>query len=156
HAGGDRALVDDERDAGWPAAPSGAGAASVGDRAALGADDRAARPSRAGVAGTHGLTSDRYTENTMMRLVWLALVVLLVACDRGAPKVADPYDPAAMDLKPKPARVTNATATGPYAAGSALSMTAALKPLDPAPVKDVRLDTIHKIIEIAPGVKYSA
>ena len=35
-------------------------------------------------------------------------------------------------------------------------MTASLKPLDPAAVKEIRLDTIHKIIEIAPGVKYSA
>jgi hypothetical protein len=31
-----------------------------------------------------------------------------------------------------------------------------LKPLDPSPVKAVRLDTTHKIIEIAPGVKFSA
>ena len=35
-------------------------------------------------------------------------------------------------------------------------MEAALKPLDPAPVKEIRLDTTHKIIEIAPGVKFSA
>ena len=35
-------------------------------------------------------------------------------------------------------------------------MDAALKPLDPAPVKEIRLDTTHKIIEIAPGVKFSA
>ena len=56
----------------------------------------------------------------------------------------------------KPARVTSTAGTGPFAAGSALSTTATLKPLDPAPVKEVRLDTVHKIIEIAPGVKYSA
>jgi nitrite reductase (NO-forming) len=31
-----------------------------------------------------------------------------------------------------------------------------VKPLVPAPVKEVRLDTTHKIIEIAPGVKFSA
>jgi nitrite reductase (NO-forming) len=31
-----------------------------------------------------------------------------------------------------------------------------LKPLDPAPVKTVQLDTTHKIIEIAPGVMFSA
>ena len=35
-------------------------------------------------------------------------------------------------------------------------MDAAVKPLDPAPVKEIRLDTTHKIIEIAPGVKFSA
>src|SRR5262245_39084928 len=92
----------------------------------------------------------------MRRLIWLVACVALVACDQGVAKVADPYDPAVMDLKPKPARMTTTTATGPYAAGGALSMTAVLKPLDPAPVKEVRLDTVHKIIEIAPGVKFSA
>ena len=30
-------------------------------------------------------------------------------------------------------------------------MGAALKPLDPSPVKAVRLDTVHKVIEVAPG-----
>ncbi len=100
---------------------------------------------------------------TQHRLAWrtwvgiLASVACLTACDARRPKdAADPYDPAKMDLKPKPARVTTGAGTGPYAAGSALSMTATLKPLDPAPVKDVRLDTVHKVIEIAPGVKFSA
>ncbi len=40
--------------------------------------------------------------------------------------------------------------------GASLNMDAAIKPLDPAPVKEIRLDTTHKIIEIAPGVKFSA
>ena len=35
-------------------------------------------------------------------------------------------------------------------------MDATLKPLDPSPIKEVQLDTSHKIIEIAPGVKFSA
>src|SRR5262245_26131977 len=95
-------------------------------------------------------------ESAMKRLIWLAMCVALVACDQSAAKVADPYDPAAMDLKPKPARVTTAGATGPYAAGGSLSLGAELKPLDAAPVKEVRLDTTHKIVEIAPGVKFSA
>lgn len=33
-------------------------------------------------------------------------------------------------------------------------MTTVLKPLDRAPVKEVRLDTTHKIIEISPGMKF--
>ena len=41
-------------------------------------------------------------------------------------------------------------------AAAPLNLEAALKPLDPAPVKEIRLDTTHKIIEIAPGVKFSA
>ena len=92
----------------------------------------------------------------MTRLVWLVLIVFLAACDGRTPKVSDPYDPARMDLKLKPARVTNTAGTGPFAAGNALSTTVVLKPLDPAPVKEVRLDTVHKVIEIAPGVKFSA
>ena len=61
-----------------------------------------------------------------------------------------------MDLKPVAARVHAERHRGPFAEGAALSMGAELKPLDPAPVKTVRLDTTHKIIEIAPGVKFSA
>jgi nitrite reductase (NO-forming) len=45
---------------------------------------------------------------------------------------------------------------GAFAEGSAISTGAELKPLDPSPVKTIRLDTTHKIIEIAPGVKFSA
>lgn len=58
--------------------------------------------------------------------VFVSTVLLLAACGKGTPP--DLYDPAKMDLKP----------------------------LDPSPVKTVRLDTTHKIIEIAPGVKFSA
>jgi nitrite reductase (NO-forming) len=60
-----------------------------------------------------------------------------------------------MDFKSPPARVTNARPSGASAAGNALSMTAVLKALDAAPVKEVRLDATHKIIEIAPGVKFA-
>src|SRR5262245_19358811 len=68
----------------------------------------------------------------------------------------DPYDISKMDLKPTPARVTAERHKGAFAEGAALSFGPELKPLDPSPVKTVRLDTTHKIIEIAPGVKFSA
>jgi nitrite reductase (NO-forming) len=68
----------------------------------------------------------------------------------------DKYDPAQMDLKPVPSKTTNERHTGPFAEGASLSKTAKLMPLDPSPVKTIRLDTTHKIIEIAPGVKFSA
>jgi nitrite reductase (NO-forming) len=68
----------------------------------------------------------------------------------------DPYDQARMDFKPGPAKLSGERHTGPFAAGSALSMDAAVKPLVADPVKEVRLDTTHKVIEIAPGVKFSA
>jgi nitrite reductase (NO-forming) len=61
-----------------------------------------------------------------------------------------------MDLKPVAAKVVAERHKGAYADGAALSMGAELKPLDPSPVKTVRLDTTHRVIEIAPGVKYSA
>jgi len=67
----------------------------------------------------------------------------------------DAYDPAKMDFKTPPATVTAQRHTGTFAMGSSVNTEAALKPLDPAPVKEVRLDTTHKIIEIAPGVKFS-
>ena len=61
-----------------------------------------------------------------------------------------------MDFKPSAAAVSGERHTGAFAEGSALSMDAVVKPLVPDPVKEIRLDTTHKIIEIAPGVKFSA
>ncbi len=84
----------------------------------------------------------------------LCLTCLALASPWAA--FAGDYDPAKMDLKPVPARILNERHTGPFAAGASLSLGAVLKPLDPSPVKEVRLDTTHKLIEIAPGVKFSA
>jgi nitrite reductase (NO-forming) len=82
---------------------------------------------------------------------------LIAACSPPpAPPAQDPYDIAKMDLKPLPAKVSSERRTGAFAEGASLSMGAELKPLDPSPVKTIRLDTTHKIIEIAPGVKFSA
>jgi len=68
----------------------------------------------------------------------------------------DRYDVSKMDFKTPPAVLSSERHTGPFASGNALTMDAAIKPLDPSPVKEIRLDTTHKIIEIAPGVKFSA
>src|SRR4029079_5990211 len=74
-----------------------------------------------------------------------------------APVIAtDPYDVSKMDLKPTPAKVTAERHKGAFAEGTSLSTVPELKALDPAPVKTVRLDTTHKIIEIEPGGKFSA
>jgi nitrite reductase (NO-forming) len=62
----------------------------------------------------------------------------------------------AVVLESPPAKVSGERHKGPFAEGASLSMGETLKPLDPAPVKTVRLDTTHKIIEIAPGVRFSA
>jgi nitrite reductase (NO-forming) len=86
-------------------------------------------------------------------------MLLLAACNpAGEPKAAkaDPYDVTKMDLKPVPASVSSERHKGAFASGGSLSLTAELKSLDPAPVKTITLDTTHKIIDIAPGVKFSA
>lgn len=90
------------------------------------------------------------------RLLTLVVgTVILCACSQEKPK-ADPYDQSKMDFKSPPAKITSERHQGPFAEGASLSMGAELKPLDPSPVKTVRLDTTHKIIEIAPGVQFSA
>src|SRR5215813_5196258 len=89
------------------------------------------------------------------RAALLAAFLFVSACGKS-PAPSDPYDPAKMDLKPTPARVLNERNKGPCVAGGAVSTVPELRPLDPSPVKVVRLDTTHKIIEIAPGVKFSA
>jgi nitrite reductase (NO-forming) len=83
-----------------------------------------------------------------------SLGVLLAACGPGAPP--DRYDQSKMDLKPVPSRTSSERHTGAFSAGTALSTAPEIKPLDPSPVKTIQLDTSHKIIEIAPGLKFSA
>jgi nitrite reductase (NO-forming) len=71
---------------------------------------------------------------------------------------ADTYDIAKMDFKPGPAKLSSERHTGAFAAGDALStdLGVAVKPLVQNPVKEVRLDTTHKVIDLAPGVKFTA
>lgn len=86
-----------------------------------------------------------------------AACLLLSACDRTATTASgDPYDIARMDFSSPPSVTTNERHSGPFAAGSSLSEGAEVKPLVPDKVKEIRIDTTHKIIEIAPGVKFSA
>jgi nitrite reductase (NO-forming) len=83
--------------------------------------------------------------------------LLLAACaERATDAPGDKYDPAQMDFRSPPATITNERHSGAFAAGTSLSPGAALNRLDSAQIKEVRLDTTHKIIEIAPGLKYSA
>ena len=89
-----------------------------------------------------------------MKSRWL--LVILGLSMAGCGSRSDPYDTSKMDLKPTPARVSAERGKGAFASGASLSTGAELKPLDPSPVKDVRLDTTHKIIEIAPGVRFGA
>jgi nitrite reductase (NO-forming) len=61
-----------------------------------------------------------------------------------------------MDFNSGPATVSSERHKGPFAAGDSLGMDETVKPLSPTQIKEIRLDTTHKIIEIAPGVKFSA
>jgi nitrite reductase (NO-forming) len=89
-------------------------------------------------------------------------LALLSACSREsghtAPSAApmDHYDPSAMTFGSPHALVSRERHTGAFATGASLSPTAAVKPLDPSPVKEIHLDTTHKVIELAPGVKFAA
>ncbi len=91
-----------------------------------------------------------------LRVLITSAVVLLVACNRSnnAATGADPAYP--LELKSPPSTLTTQRHTGAFASGASLNFNSELKPLDPAPVKYVQLDTTHKIIEIAPGVQFSA
>ena len=90
----------------------------------------------------------------MRRLLVLLLLSVLAACDRAPEAPSDPY--ANVELKSPPAKVTAQRNQGAPAEGASLNMGAELKPLDPSPVKTVRLDATHRIIEIMPGVKFTA
>ena len=85
--------------------------------------------------------------------VALGLVAALVAgCEE---KKSDSYDAAKMEYKSPPAALTTVRHTGPFATGNALNTGAEMKPVDPEPVKTIQIDTTHKVIEIAPGVRFS-
>ena len=92
--------------------------------------------------------------NTIAPAFAAILALGLAACDRTPQAPADPY--ANVTLESPPAKVTAERHKGAFAEGSALSMGAELKPLDPTQVKTVRLDTAHRVIEIMPGVKFTA
>jgi len=84
-------------------------------------------------------------------------LVGLTGCDGRDPgETTDAGAPAGMTFGAPPATVTDDRHTGAFAAGPSVNTAAKLDALDPSPVKEVRLDTTHKVIEIAPGLKYSA
>jgi hypothetical protein len=74
-----------------------------------------------------------------IRTSLFASSLLLAACGPNPSGGPDRYDISKMDLKPSPAQVSNERHTGTFAAGSSLSTTATLKPLDPAAVSFVAL-----------------
>jgi nitrite reductase (NO-forming) len=93
------------------------------------------------------------TRSTLVECLRAALLVVLVisamvGCDAVNPPRPEPESSTAI--------VSDEDRSGPYATGKSLSFDATLQPLDPSPVKEIRLDASNKLIEIAPGVKYTA
>jgi len=86
----------------------------------------------------------------------LTLVPGAVHPQSAQPPVADRYPPGSIVLESPASKTISERHGGAFAQGASLSPGSVLLPLDPSPVKTVRLDTTHKIIEIAPGVKFSA
>jgi len=124
---------------------------------------------------TASLFSSTFVRGSATLAEIAAALVLVAACSKtdapatgasapasgaAAPALAavrdDPYDSTKMDFQPPPAKLSSERHTGAFASGSALNMEATLAPLDPSPIKEIRLDTTHKIIELAPGVRFSA
>ena len=91
-----------------------------------------------------------------IRVTLILALSMLYACGPSTKKQIDPYDASQIELKSPPAKTSMERHTGPYAIGAALNFNAELKPLDPSPIKNVQLDTTHKVVEIAPGVQFSA
>ena len=88
-----------------------------------------------------------------------ALAMTLAAACAGCVDhtgTVDKYDPARMELKSPPAKVTAERHTGPFASGTALNPVPNLKPVEQGDVKTIQLDTTHTIVDLAPGVKFSA
>jgi len=71
---------------------------------------------------------------------------------------SDDYELSEMDFKPGLAKVTSDRHSGAFATGDALTtdITGPVKPLVQSQVKEIRLDTTHKVIDLAPGVKFTA
>jgi nitrite reductase (NO-forming) len=82
----------------------------------------------------------------------LALLGLMpIACSRS-----DPYDESRMDLHPASATLSDQRHSGEFAMGRSLSDVPELAPLDPAPIKTIQLDVVDRVIDLAPGVRFSA
>ena len=89
-------------------------------------------------------------------LLSTAAVLLLTACGPSSKPCIGSDRASDIELKSRPSTLTTQRHTGAFASGASLNFTAELKPLDSAPVKFIQLDTTHKVVEIAPGVQFSA
>jgi nitrite reductase (NO-forming) len=86
----------------------------------------------------------------------LALLLLPAIFQAGCSTGADPYAESQMDLKPAPATVSDTRHTGAFLAGEALSIAPSVGKLGKEVIKTIQIDVIDRVIEIAPGVSFSA
>src|SRR5499427_1620184 len=96
------------------------------------------------------------------RLIAALVPAMLAACEALAPPMNPQVAAAAAAAAPPaqaaaaPAIVVDEDRSGVYASGKSLSFDAAVQPLDPSPVKEIRLDASNRLIDLAPGMKYAA
>ena len=84
------------------------------------------------------------------------LSILMVSLGGCGQRHADPYDESKMDFQPKAASLSDQRHTGAFATGAALTSVPTVGPLDPAPIKTIQIDIVDRVIELAPGVRFSA
>jgi nitrite reductase (NO-forming) len=101
---------------------------------------------------TPGLRSSRLAAASACAAAVGSLLLLSGCGQRGT----DPYDESKMDLHPTQAAVSDKRHTGAFATGTALTSVPDVAKLDPAPVKTIQIDIVDRIIELAPGVRFSA
>jgi nitrite reductase (NO-forming) len=103
--------------------------------------------------------SVRETLTRFAKVLLGAAAATLPACHSGedaAAKPKDPYDMARMDFSPSAAVVSAERHAGSFSKGDALSLGPEVKPLAPGAVKEIQIDVTHKVIDLAPGVKFTA
>jgi nitrite reductase (NO-forming) len=82
--------------------------------------------------------------------------MLLATLVAGCSRTPDRYDESRMDLKPKPASLTDTRHTREFLSGEALSIAPTVKPVGTDGVKTIQIDVVDRVIEIAPGVRFNA
>lgn len=115
----------------------------------------AGQRSRAGTPSIRGGDSKPRSAVLLKRVAVAGLTALAFAGCGEKPAVSGP-DSSKTGLKSPPAVVGGERHKGPYAVGKSLSLDAVLKPLDLDPVKVIQIDTTHKVIDLAPRVKFAA
>ena len=86
----------------------------------------------------------------MIKFIRLCAISILLGVF-GCSSPHDDYDASRMDLKPSVASISSQRHNGAFVSGSALSMDAAVKPLDSSPVKTIQIDTKHRLLKLRRG-----